>query len=461
MNRILICLALAVAAGPIPFDAKAADPPNIVMIVSDDQAWTDYGFMGHDTIRTPHLDRLARESVVFPSGYVPTALCRPSLATLVTGLYAHQHGITGNDPAPRDRNGEKIEPGIARQQRLDLIANIQQVPTLPRWLAERQYLSFQSGKWWEGNYREGGFTHGMTRGFPAPGGRHGDDGLKIGREGLQPVFDFIRDAQTAQQPFFIWYAPFLPHTPHNPPPRLLEHYQQEGRPPELARYYAMCEWFDETCGELLDHLDQQGLRDNTVVVYVTDNGWIQRTAESETPAGWNREFAPRSKQTPYEGGVRTPILFRWPGKWAPRTEPERISSIDLVPTLLATAEIEIPESLPGENLLPALAKNAPVPGRPLFGETFAHDVADLNDPSASLLFRWVIDGDWKLIVPEAGAAQRYAGVHADIPREPQLFRIDRDPHETRNEAIHFPDRVAAMQNQIDRWWAETPAPRVK
>src|SRR5690606_35500232 len=78
----------------------AADRPNIVMILSDDQAWTDYGFMGHKVIATPHLDQLASESATFLNGYVPTSLCRPSLATLISGLYPHQHKITGNDPLP-------------------------------------------------------------------------------------------------------------------------------------------------------------------------------------------------------------------------------------------------------------------------------------------------------------------------------------------------------------------------
>ncbi|MCP4811550.1 MAG: sulfatase-like hydrolase/transferase, partial [Planctomycetaceae bacterium] len=83
------------------FTASAADRPNIVYIISDDQAWTDYGFMGHPHIRTPNLDKLTRQSVVFERGYVPTALCRPSLATLATGHFAHRHGITGNDPSPK------------------------------------------------------------------------------------------------------------------------------------------------------------------------------------------------------------------------------------------------------------------------------------------------------------------------------------------------------------------------
>ncbi|HIM31686.1 MAG TPA: sulfatase, partial [Planctomycetes bacterium] len=154
------------------------------MIISDDQAWTDYGFMGHDDIATPHLDRLAKQSVVFRRGYVPTALCRPSLMTLVTGHYARVHGVTGNDPSPKYA---KRDSELYNQRRGQLIAKIERFDTLPELLGERGYLSHQSGKWWEGNFSHGGFTHGMTRGYPQRGGRHGDDGLKIGRDGIQPI----------------------------------------------------------------------------------------------------------------------------------------------------------------------------------------------------------------------------------------------------------------------------------
>ncbi|MHC4680826.1 MAG: sulfatase-like hydrolase/transferase, partial [Planctomycetota bacterium] len=251
---------------------SAAPAPHIVLIISDDQGWTDYGFMGHPDIRTPHIDRLSEEGVLFTRGYVPTALCRPSLMTLVTGHYAHRHGVTGNDPSPKyaDRDSS-----IYHERRAALIAKIDRFETLPELLAERGYLSHQSGKWWEGNFKRGGFTHGMTRGFPQPAGRHGDDGLKIGREGLAHIQKFVDMAVAKDKPFFLWYAPFLPHTPHTPPKRLLSKYQKEGRPTPIARYYAMCEWFDETCGTLLDYLEKKGIRDKTLIVYVTDNGWIQ------------------------------------------------------------------------------------------------------------------------------------------------------------------------------------------
>jgi len=421
--------------------AAAADHPNVVMIISDDQAWTDYGFMGHPQIRTPHLDRLASQSVVFERGYVPTALCRPSLMSMITGRYAHQHGVTGNDPSPKYAKPDSQE---YKDQRAALIAKIDACQTVPQLLAAEGYVSHQSGKWWEGNFRRGGFTAGMTRGFPQPGGRHGDDGLKIGREGMQPVTDFIDQAVEDEKPFFLWYAPFLPHTPHNPPERLLAHYRSLGLPLTVARYYSMCEWFDETCGTLVDHLDERGIRENTLVVYVTDNGWIQSPDKNG--------YAPRSKQTPYEGGVRTPIMFSWPGRLKPASRPELVSSIDLVPTMLAAAGVAIPDDLPGLNLLPALETGDAISRETLFGEGFAHDIADINDPEASLLYRWCIHGRWKLLLTYDGEVNRYASSHPREERRPQLFDLLADPHEEQNVAGEHPDLVAKLAAEIDGWY---------
>ena len=194
-----------------------AKPPNIVFIISDDQTWTDYSFMGHRHIQTPSIDRLAAQSLTFTRGYVPSSLCCPSLATMITGLYPHQSRITGNEPPVPP--GGKRTPEYRRRVR-DLVALIDNVPTLPRLLAKKGYLSHQSGKWWHGSFKRGGFTHGMTHGDPKRGGRHGDAGLRIGRRGLKPIFAFIEEA--SEKPFFIWYAPFLPHTPHTPPKRLFD-----------------------------------------------------------------------------------------------------------------------------------------------------------------------------------------------------------------------------------------------
>ncbi len=448
-TRLLpLFLALAFSIGLL----RADSPPNIVYIISDDHAWSDYGFMGHPQIETPNLDRLAARSAAFTRGYVPTALCRPALATLATGLYAHQHRISGNDPAllpgMTQAGGQKLkDPAEYQNLRAQLIAQIDHHPTLAQLLGKKGYLSHQSGKWWEGGYARGGFTHGMTRGFPLPGGRHGDDGLEIGRQGMGPVTSFIDQATAAKKPFFVWYAPFLPHTPHNPPERLFAKYKAKGITSDfIARYYAMVEWFDETCGQLLQHLDAKGLTETTLIVYVGDNGWIQRP----DAAG----YAPRSKQSANEGGIRQPILISWPGVIRPGNRGDQLaSSVDLFPTALAAAGVEPPANLPGYNLLPVLKSGQPTPRRIVFGETFAHDVVDIEVPEASLVYRWVIEGRWKLLLTYDGAvSKRYASSNPRDELRPQLFDLLADPHENQNLASANPDRVAQLADQLHQWW---------
>jgi arylsulfatase A-like enzyme len=347
-RRLLLSFMLAAFS----LTTALAASPNIVFIISDDHAWTDYGFMGHKQIETPNLDKLAARSALFSRGYVPTALCRPALATFANGMYTHQHRVTGNDPSPLSGaiekgakakgkgkgKGPSPESPAYAALREKLIGNFYQHPSLPKMLAAQGYLSHQSGKWWEGEPSRAGFTHAMTRGFPNPGGRHGDDGLKIGREGMKPVFDFIDHATTDKKPFMLWYAPFMPHTPHTPPDRLFQKYKAKGiESDHVARYYAMVEWFDETCGQLIDRIEEKGLLSNTIFAYVADNGWIQDPN--------SQGYAPRSKQSAHEGGTRQPIMFSWPGVIQPGDRKEQLcSSIDIVPTLLAAAGAEIPKA---------------------------------------------------------------------------------------------------------------------
>lgn len=437
LHTCLVCLVITAVA-------NSFGSPNIVLIISDDQAWTDYGFMGHSVIKTPHLDKLSKESVWFDRGYVPTALCRPSLMTLVTGHYAHRHGVTGNDPSPKyaERNSS-----LYNERRATLISYIEQFETLPELLNERGYVSHQSGKWWEGSFGHGGFTHGMTRGFPKRGGRHGDDGLRIGREGMKSIENFVDGAVEQKKPFFLWYAPFLPHSPHNPPERLLTKYLNGERPPTVAKYYAMCEWFDETCGELIDMIDDKGIRENTVVVYVTDNGWIQNPSANG--------YAPRSKQTPYEGGIRTPIMFSWPGTLVPAKRHELVSSIDLAPTILAAANARIPKDLPGLNLLANLKTGTGISRKKIFGEGFAHDIADIAEPEASLLYRWCIEGRWKLLLTYDGEVNRYKTTHPRDEKRPQLFDLIADPYENKNLAAERSAIVERLAAQITDWWPVT------
>lgn len=418
-----------------------AAPPNIVLIISDDHGWPDYGFMGHSGVRTPALDRLASESMVYTRGYLPAPVCRPSLATMATGLYPHQHGITGNDP-PGEWRAAMRDP----ESRAAMEAVFARNPNVVELLGRSGYVSHQSGKWWEGNPLDHGFTAAMTHGDVTRKGRHGDEGLTIGREGMEPIFDFIESS--GDRPFFVWYAPFLPHTPHDPPERLLAKYRAEGRAESVAKYYAMVEWLDETVGQLCEYLDRKGLADATMVLYLADNGWLSAEDRRE-------QAKMRAKMSPYDMGVRTPVMVRWPGRITPgRDNQTLVSSIDLAPTILRAAGMDPLPAMPGLDLRDeeALAARSRV-----FGATFAHTSVDLNAPVANLKYRSVVDADgWKLVLPykpNREVTLMIRGTRADWMRlEPELYNVAEDPFETKDRAAERPDLVEELRAAIQDWW---------
>ncbi|MFN3160226.1 MAG: sulfatase [Rubinisphaera brasiliensis] len=415
--------------------------PNIVLILSDDQAWTDYGFMGHADIQTPHLDQLAAESLVFEKGYVTCPLCRPSLASMITGKFPFEHGVTGNDVDGRNQRAQLDIP---------LREAFHKHPSFVRSLTEAGYLTHQSGKWWEGSHQDGGFTHGMTHGDPKRGGRHGDVGLKIGRETMQPVKSFIDEAVKEDKPFFVWYAPFLPHTPHNPPARLLKKYQQEGRAEDVARYYATCEWFDETCGDLLNHLDQTGVRENTMVLYICDNGWAATSTNSDDPnqKQWDG-YALRSKGSPFENGIRTPIMISWPGKLQPERSADLAHAIDLFPTIAAVTPISAPEDLPGINLLDTAARDE---RDIVFGVMNSIHNVSLGHTDETLQYLWCVTDDWKLLLRYDGLdTTKYKNVHSWDATPVRLYNVSEDPHETQNLADKHPEIVKELRDRIEAW----------
>jgi arylsulfatase A-like enzyme len=439
-NRLLLLLGIFCLISPV---AAEPDRPNIVFILGDDQAWSDYGFMGHPVIQTPRLDRLAGRSLVFEHGYVAAPLCRPSLASMVTGLSPLEHGVVGNDvDGTRDR------------ARLDV--PVQQAfhrhPSFIRELVASGYLAHQSGKWWEGSWKDGGFTHGMTHGDPERGGRHGDEGLVIGREGLKPVTNFIDQAVAERKPFLVWYAPFLPHTPHNPPERLLAKYRKDGVAADVAKYHAMCEWFDETCGELLGHLDEKNLTANTMVIFLCDNGWAAPSTNADDPnqKAW-KGYALRSKSSPFENGIRTPILVSWPGKIEPARSADLAHAIDLFPTIAAAAGLKAPANLEGINLLD---KSARATRERVFGVTHATHNMTPGHPDDTLQYLWCVEWDWKLILRFHGKdTTKYSVLHAWDKTPARLFRIREDPGERKDMAAEQPEEVRRLTGQIETWRA--------
>ena len=327
---------------------------------------------------------------------------------------------------------------------------MRRVATLPRLLSRAGYRTLQTGKHWEGDFANAGFDEGMTLARPHPvekapafaelgmksGHGNGDAGLTIGRQTLQPIYDFVDQASAAGKPFFVWYAPFLPHLPHNPPRRHLEAYAEDPRlPAHLVPYYACISWLDETVGELLGALRQRGLLRQTLVVFVVDNGYV---VDPE-----NGNLSVRSKNTPFEQGIRTPILIAWEDEARPGTHAGLVSTVDLAPTLLAAAGIEeAGRKLPGVNLLPAVRGRASLPPRAVFGEIYRGYAMELEQPEAEVLYRWVRWGNHKLILPEGS------------DKEKMLFDLIADPNELNNLAgsSQLRKRQRELERLLDGWW---------
>ena len=415
--------------------------PNVVFILSDDQAWDDYGFMGSKEAHTPHLDKLANESLVFKRAYVTSPLCRPSLASMVSGLHTHQHKVSGNDV-----------DGMKKRAELDVPVQeyFHKQSSFIKELVSNGYLAHQSGKWWEGSYQDGGFTHGMTHGDPKKGGRHGDAGLKIGRKGMSQITDFIDMSVEKEKPFLIWYAPFLPHTPHNPPKRLLQKYEQPGRGADAAKYLAMIDWFDETCGELLGYIKKKGLEENTLIVYICDNGW---KAPSQSviplPKKWPFTYAPLSKGSPFENGIRTPIMFKLPGKIKAQFSDDLASAIDLFPTIMNICDLKSPDNLPGINLLDEKVRKD---RKVIFGAAYSIHNMTVGNPADTRQYRWAITKKWKYLVRDKGVdTTKYKYVHQWDNVSERLFNIEKDPGEKSNIISDFPQVRTELKNKLDAW----------
>lgn len=404
--------------------SQGSKKPNIVWIIADDQAYSDFGFMGNRVVKTPNLDLLAAESAVFPNGYVPSSLCRASLATLITGKYAFDHGICFNDP-PK---------GIPHSETTRLL---QLQTPIPVALKSLGYRSMQTGKFWEGAYGNGGFTDGMSLGT-----RHGDAGLKIGRQTMEPIDTFVKSVDN--DPFFLWYAPYLPHAPFDAVESYKQPFRDLGLDERTVGYYANISWLDDTIGDLMALLQANGKADNTIIMFIVDNGWLpnRQGVPVRDLQGRNLLFDIRSKQSPYEDGVRTPVMVRWPGKIQPGKRDDLVSSIDFFPTTLAFAGAPRMPQLPGVDLEPYLLGQATLPPRTIFGEIYYHTSIDLEVPRVNMTHRWARQGKWKLIVNDYDNAR------------PELYDLIADPGE-QNDLSAQPEqsqRLASLKAAINTWY---------
>ncbi|WOE75523.1 sulfatase family protein [Alterisphingorhabdus coralli] len=441
-------------------------PPNIVFIIADDLGWPYLGFLGDRNVITPNMDILGRGGVVFERGHSSANHCRPTLQSLVSGLYPSQYADQASRIADaRMANGpvpQEVDTARERQQlwKQYETSAIEQIATLPRILQQAGYVSFQSGKWWEQSYRHGGFTHGMTPSwnwkdaaalgdnwfFTFMGGR----GNEIGRQTMAPVLDFVED--NAEQPFFLWYGPALPHTPLNPPDRFFKFYQDRDDISESAKlYYANIAWFDWGVGQLLDKLREERLMDNTLIVYVNDNGWQQPpTAEYADNPFFFPNGGPRGKGSAFETAFRTPIIFYWADQIAARLDRRQlVNAIDIMPTVLDYAGVTSPVELPGYSLRNHIEGKSSAPLRPaLFGRIDTHragtDFRGQRDEAVTDMMGGSFDAYYR-------TDETWHFVWKTDSDEVALWDITGDPNSNSDVAADHPDLVAEFKQEISGW----------
>ena len=410
-------------------------PPNIVYIISDDQGYGDFGFMGSSVIETPNLDELAASGVVFTHGYSTSSSCRPSLSSLLTGLH----------PAQWDARVDQL----TRQGHKNLpMPFMQYFQTLPRLLKEKGYRSFQAGKHWEGHYSLAGFDEGAA-GLPSEGSEErlsalaiysGGSGLEIARTTMEPAKRFI--LENKDQPFLLWFAPMLPHLPFDAPEELVTLYRERGLDFE-APYYANVTWFDRSVGELIQALKDAGVYDETLIVFVADNGW-EWDAGKRTNAMIG---GPHGKLSIFEPGFRTPIILSLPGT-VPEgvVRDELVSAVDLFPTVLELAQIPTPGDRHGVSLWPAIRGEERHP-RDFVAGGVDYLRYEPTDPRVNTGFG-TEEVAWFLRTP----TWRYIR----YPERDQelLFNMTTDPDEVNNLAAKHPGILEEMRRKLDEWRAD-------
>jgi apolipoprotein N-acyltransferase len=430
--------ALALLLGLLPLLGacgadRAARPPNIVLVIGDDHGWPDFGFMGSELARTPNLDRLAQEGTTFTHASNTASGCRPSLLTLLTGFHTAEL---------RSRLGPA---GRSVQLPTDVIRRFE---TLPGLLAQRGYATFQGGKHWEGDHTWAGFTHGMTRVEPGQRAAEppaGGAGLALGRTTMEPLWSFL-EAQR-ERPFFVWFAPMLPHAPFDAPAEYWEPQLDAGA---AAPYLANVVRFDARVGELLARLDALGLRERTLVVYLADNGWDAHTRAPAQAGGAGFDpliGGPRGKASLHELGFRTPLVFRWPGVVeAGRRDDRLVSSVDLFPTLLDFAAAPVPADRPGRSLHPLLTGRGGFARERVYG---GMEQLRSEAPGRGLLRSergWFLrTREWRYLLYETRGEER-------------LYRIDRDPYETADLAAAHPDTARRLREELEAWVRSVRSP---
>jgi arylsulfatase/arylsulfatase A len=415
-------------------DVPAPARPNVVLVLTDDQGYGDFGFAGNEVVRTPHLDAMAERSAWLDAFYV-TPVCALTRASLMTGRYHPRTGVI--------ENGLPMDPGEV---------------TIAERLRDAGYATGLFGKWHLGRHhprraRDQGFEECLTfRGgilreledvpvsvrYTDPALEH--NGKRVRAEGyatdvfFDAALDWIEAVHREGRPFFATIATAAPHGPFDdvPAEHLASYRDAPGVEPRLARIYAMITKIDDNVGRLFGRLDALDLVDDTLVLFLSDNG----------PNGARYTAGLRgTKSTVDEGGIRVPLLAHWPVRLTPRRITGAFGAhVDLVPTLLDACGLAPARGVDGRSLLPLLAgEEADPPERTVILQ--AHSRGDLAR-------NWAVrSGRWKLV-----HAPGYQ-VDAGRPGPPRLFEVERDPGEAHDVAAEHPDVVRALEAQHALWIA--------
>jgi arylsulfatase A len=439
---------VASAAGPT---TAGPTPPNIVLFLVDDLGWSDLGCYGSTFYETPHTDGLARDGMRFTAAYAAAPVCSPTRASLIAGQNPARLGFTGHITAilkyryPKD--GRIIPPQDHMRLRLEEV-------TIAEALKPAGYVSASIGKWHLGeeglwpleqgfDINIAGTTHGSPPGYFYPYERpkskwnrsistlHGGvEGEYLTDRLTDEAVRFIEDNKA--RPFFLYLTHYSVHTPLQAPRPLVEKYEQKllrDTSGKNATYGAMVETVDQSLGRVLATLERHGLSDNTIVVFFSDNGGLS-SATNNAPLR-------AGKQQLYEGGIRVPLIVRWPGQ-VPAGEVSDLPVIshDLYPTFAELAgSAARPGKTDGRSLVPLLTGGEELPERALYWY-YPHYA---KRPGAV-----VRDGDWKLI-------EFYD------PPAVELYHLGVDLGEEQDLAERHPARVAAMRGQLAHWLADVGA----
>lgn len=428
--------------------------PNVIFINVDDLGWKDVGFMGGDFFETPNIDKLASESMVFLRSYSAAGNCAPSRACLMTGLNTPRHGVYTVSPSARgDKKSRKLIP-IENTDSL-LLKDI----TMAELFKMAGYTTGIFGKWHLGkDPTEQGFEVNVGGGLRGNPGRDGYfspyndlSNLESGPEGenltdrlTQESIQFIRDNKDS--PFFVYLPFYAVHTPLQAKEELVTKYKGKVNSRNISPVYAaMVETVDQNVGKLLKSLEELSLKENTIIIFTSDNGGIRSISTQEPLRAGKGSY--------YEGGIRVPCTIKWPGTdMAGEIIGEPISNLDFFPTFMELLNVDIPNYVSdGKSLMPLLS-GRDMGERPLFWhfpiylEAYDPEMDDGRDP----LFRTrpgsvVMQGDWKL---------HYYYEDNAI----ELYNLRDDIGERNNLEASNPAKVKELLSLLKVWLKETMAP---